>query len=130
METQGLDIIEMDKTDVCFKREDKVEIQSFWTRKSFQNTTKFCKDFGGDIAVARDEKTFNAMLATYNKTCPHTGWLQFYSGHQKVHGVWRDVTDSTSLRDAFKIEKNEWKFPFSTLTYPLKWKFPFILLFF
>ena len=105
METQGLDIIEMDKTDVCFKRENKVEIQSFWTRKSFQNTTKFCQDFGGDIAVARDEETFNAMLATYNKTCPYTGWLQFYSGHQKVHGVWRDVTDSTSLRDAFKTEK-------------------------
>ena len=65
LESQGLDIIELNKKEVCSTREEKVETQSFGIKRSFQNTTKFCKNFGGEMAVARDEETFKAMLGKY-----------------------------------------------------------------
>lgn len=65
LETQGLEVSEMDRREVCSRREEKVEIQSFGITKSFQNTTIFCKNLGGDIAVARDEETFKSMLGKF-----------------------------------------------------------------
>ena len=66
LDTQGLEVIEVDRREVCSSREEKVEIQSFGITKSFQNSTQFCKNLGGEIAVAKDEETFKSMLGKSN----------------------------------------------------------------
>ena len=79
-----LEIIELDKQEVCLQRDSKKEIQGFWVKKNFDSTVRLCRNFGGEMAVAEDRESFTAMVMTYNKTCQDSGtWNQFYSGYHK-----------------------------------------------
>ena len=95
-EEAGLDVTELrtentDKHLTCLQyREEQTYLLTFPIRLNSHDSLRFCKGFGGQLAVARDNETFLEMKRVFsNSLCP-SGRAQFYSGYRKVNNQWLD----------------------------------------
>ena len=54
-------------------------ISAFRAQKNIEDTKTFCKNIGGNIAVAKDAETFQLMNKSFSTICEDE---KFYSGHK------------------------------------------------
>ena len=90
---------EMDRATICPTNKSLEEtFIAFDMRQTFDETVRFCKDLGGEIAVSVDQETLAIMTEVHNATCSD-GQGYFYGGYsdQEEEGHWVSAVTGTAV---------------------------------
>ena len=86
----GLNTREIQRAETCWRDTARQrKYLAFSASKTFSQTVQFCRGLGGEMAVARDERTLDLMKEAFSAVGPAS--IYFYSGYQLVSGQWVDV---------------------------------------
>ena len=92
----GLHTFQLNRSETCAARSNKT-IRAFNHIKDFDETSRFCQNIGGVMAVALDQQTAARMNRSIFSVCETNKY--FFSGHtdRQTEGRWVDVNTGSAL---------------------------------
>ena len=89
----------IDRQRMCFKPKTGSKMVGFRIKKSFDETVRFCQSIGGNISVARDQKTVDKIVEIFTESCaPDTEIIHSGYSDTNSEGVWVDVVTGQSMK--------------------------------
>ena len=93
----GLETLEVEKSSVCEAEMFPMFLTFEFSYRSLDEIKSFCRNVGGEMAVASDSVQLGRMVESFTKMTQDQDWLYAGYSDRVMEGDWRDVVQGTPL---------------------------------